>query len=129
MGNDDGPGFFRQTTPEIANINIEGLPVDVGRDGDGPDGADRVEQGRTDEAGDDDLVALADAQRRQRQLKGGRAGADRRGIADADLCRQSLFEGGHPLPLGDPPGSQHGQRRGGFFLPECRAGVRDHRPP
>ena len=74
-------------------IEIEGDAVDLRKDGRGAHLQDGIGHGDKSEGGNDDLVALADAQGEQSQMQAGGAGADGYGVGHGVIVGQCGFKG------------------------------------
>ena len=76
-----------------AGIEVECHGVDLRKDWRGADLENRVGHGDKSEGGHDDLVALADAQRKQSEMQTGGAGADGYGVGHGVIGGQRGFKG------------------------------------
>src|ERR1039458_562174 len=76
VDDEDGAGAGRDGPLDAGGREVEGDGVDLRKDGRGADLEDRVGYCNECERGNDDLVAFADAEGEQSEMKAGGAGAD-----------------------------------------------------
>jgi len=112
----DRLGLFGDRGLDLVDVHAEGIvAVDQHRRGAGF--RDRADGGDEGVGGGDDLVAVADAERLERQLERVGAGSDADGVAHADQLGEALLEFGDGLAKGEVTGRNQpadlGQNGGG----------------
>ncbi|MDF9803742.1 hypothetical protein M2436_002289 [Streptomyces sp. HB372] len=108
-----------------AGVEAETARLDVGEHHVGADEADRVRGGGEGEGGDDHLVARADAQGQQQQVKGRGPRVDGDAVPVVDQAGEALFEGRDFRSLHDATAAQHAYRGLDLVFPDDWAGSRN----
>ena len=121
----DGFRAFGDPFLDVAGVDVERPCVDVAEDDVRARVEHRVRRSDERERRDDDLVAAADADARQRQMQSGRAGGRRDAVPRADVRRDRPLELGDLRTLRHPAALDRLVRRARLVFPERRLGDRD----
>ena len=92
MDRDDRLGSFGDQRFDRRGINAERIGVDIGQNRRRAGVGDRVRRRNEGQIGNDHLIARLQSQRRQREVKAGRAVAHGKGIFGSAIAREACLE-------------------------------------
>jgi hypothetical protein len=112
---DDAHGARRNKGFELTHVEVEGVQRHVAEDGPSAHVLDRVGRRHPREGGDYDFVAGPEAQGRDGEVQGRRAGADGGGVRRTGEGGELLLELLDERALNDPPGFERDLRGAHLF--------------